>query len=1003
MIRNKRSIKNRLFFILVLASTIVLLIAGLLFIAFRTVQMKQDMNNSLTIQAGVISDNAQASIVFEDKDEAHKLLSSLKYDKQIIYALLLNDRKKVLAYYQRFDGTHDISIEVWNFDDFLAERSVFSKTEHYLVYARPIYSQGNKIGYVVLYADYSRYWQLLNHSTFVVAIVIVIALFVALFVSYLLQRLISEPIESLAEFVSIVTEGQNYELRTVNESYAEIEQLATAFNMLLEQIHHAISARDQAQSQLKKYSLQLQDLVYQRTRQLEAAKEAAEASSKAKSAFLANMSHEIRTPMNSIVVFTKLALVDSASPHQRQQLKHALESADLLMALIDDLLDFSRIDANKMELDYQNCNLFEILTSINQMLTVKFVEKGLEFIIDVSETVPRYIQIDSLRLKQVLINLLTNALKFTESGQVRLTIAASATSPSMNQVTFSISDTGIGMDQQTISRIFEVFSQGDVSTTRKYGGTGLGLSISKKLVTMMGGSLNVDSQPGKGSRFSFTLSLKSTLLDDAKGKISWSSATPTVMLVEPHQQSREHLIKLLKSLKCAVDSPETGNQALALLKQQPYSHALISRHLPDIEAFDLIRRIKSIPHTAKLSITLMDSLLGEQAIKHFSETVTPIGYLKTPVFDTMLLYRQLIPPDHQESKKLSSPTAKRPRQINGLSSVLIVDDYDINRLLIKDILQDMTKRFLEAANGREAITILQQESVDLVLMDIQMPEMDGFEATQRIRSELQLTDLPIIGMTAFAAEHDCLQCYQAGMNDVLTKPIDIDQLMKIFKLYSKGVPKLPIVSNPAREELLTFPLPGVDVPSGLSRLRNNAETYKKLLILFHQNYQGKDNELGNHLAQKNWDAALAWLHDLKGISANLSISSLTDSCNKLHDQLKNKVIDPEDYKQFKYRFNEVIQGLQHLVSTKSVSAPATKSIDLPKLQPLLVELAEAIDKQSFSCHHILANIGTICEGHFSQTLDGLDSYLQNFQYKQAARILKQWQDEIDEQAKSRQI
>ena len=998
MTYNKRSIKTRLFFIILLTSTIVLLIAGLLFIAFQMVQLKQDMNNSLSIQAGVIAYNAQASVIFEDKDEANSLLTSLRYDNQVVYASLLNDKKQVLAHYQR-PGSN-LLIASLNTDTFLTESPVFNETQHYLVYARPIYSQNNKIGHVILYADFSRYRQLLIHSSFVVAIVIILALLVALCLSYILQRIISKPIESLADFVSTVTEGQNFELRTENKSYAEIEQLANAFNLLLKQIHHAISEREQAQKQLRKYSLHLQDLVYHRTRQLEEAKEAAEASSKAKSAFLANMSHEIRTPMNSIVVFTQLALASSGSSHQQQQLKHALESADLLLALIDDLLDFSRIDANKMELDYQNCNLFDILASINQMLNIKFVEKGLEFIIKVSETTPRNILIDSLRLKQVLLNLLTNAIKFTETGQVCLTIdtTPSNTTPAY-QVTFSISDTGIGMDSQTIARIFEVFSQGDVSTTRKYGGTGLGLSISKKLVTLMEGNLTVDSRLGQGSRFSFSLPLKSALAETGKTIINRSAPLPEVLIVEPRQQSRQHLLALLHSLGGTAGSADTGARTLELLERQHYHRVLISRYLPDIDALILVRQIRSIPRLSEISISLMDNLLGEQSIKHFSETVTPVDYFKIPVFDRLQLYQHLMP-NQQETEPRSSAHLMLPPQTAKLSSVLIVDDYNINRLLVIDILQGQAEHFLEAGNGCEAIDILQKESVDLVLMDIQMPEMDGFEATRKIRKQLKLTNLPIIGMTAFAAEHDCRQCYQAGMNDVLTKPIDINQLMEKFNTLSKVPPEFSTEADTPREEFLNYHLPGIDVDAALSRLRINAENYKELLKLFYENYKGKETLLEDYLEQKNWDEAKVWLHDVKGICANLSISSLADSCVILHDQLKSQPIDPADLRQFRQRFTQVIQGLQQLVAPTPRTLPEKQTVDYLKLQKLLFKLAEAIDKHSFSCHRMLVDIDAVCAGNFPQMLAGLDSYLQNFQYKQAARLLQQWQDEIDEHPKT---
>ncbi len=907
----KRSIKNRLFIIILLTSTISLLLSGALFVVFQRMNLKQEMHNNLAMHSEIIADNVQAIIVFEDEREAERLLASLKYDRQIIAAFLLNNEKQVIGRYQRpgsriSDNSLTIVDELKNGDVF------YHDDDLHVVFVAPVFSRGNKIGYVVLYADYSRYWEMLIRFITVVVVVTLTGMIVALFLSLTLQRIISRPIEMLAGFVSKVTMDENYGLRIANKSYVEIEQLEKAFNNLLEQIVNAISARDQAQQALKQHSLNLQEQVYKRTRELERAKEVAEASSKAKSAFLANISHEIRTPMNAIVGFTRLALSEATSSHQQQQLSHTLDAADLLLMLINDLLDISRIDAGKMELDFVNCDLFAMIEEINQMLANKVAEKNLEFIIDVSATVPRNVVVDSLRLKQILINLLTNAIKFTHSGQVRLKVTAPKTRrDNHTQITFAVEDTGIGMDAGTMTKVFEVFTQADASITRQYGGSGLGLSISKKLLLLMRSDLSVASELGAGSVFTFTLSLKCLPEDKIEALSCTSVSNSLILIVEPLPQSRAHLCKLLQTSGYQIITTDTRQSALKLLTEHDVDYLFISLDLENSDALEWVSFIKKNPRFSELSIIVMASVLSEGYVKSYAQEHYPVEFLSKPVYDRKRL-RQLLMSEQETGKPETPPLMPIVTRKFRFSRALVVDDYDINRILVMDILKNEVAHFLQAANGHEAIEWLKKETVDVILMDIQMPVMDGYQASREIRQTLKLTEIPIIGMTAFAAESERSRCFQAGMNEVLSKPIESEKFKHILSRLSHKQSLENIKEAFQPDKLSSYKLPGIDVVNGVKNLRGDAEKYAMLLRLFHKTYQNKLLEFKNHIENRQWRLAESWVHALQGVCANLFITELAESCRQVGDLIQSGVQNDEVMQQFEHHYREVIRHLAQL-------------------------------------------------------------------------------------------
>jgi CheY-like chemotaxis protein/HPt (histidine-containing phosphotransfer) domain-containing protein len=545
------------------------------------------------------------------------------------------------------------------------------------------------------------------------------------------------------------------------------------------------------------------------------------------------------------------------------------------------------------------------------MLITRMEEKNLEFIVDAPETVPRHVVADSLRLKQILINLLTNAVKFTDTGHIRLGITASETKPGDRaDVTFTVRDTGIGMDAETLARVFEVFTQGDVSTTRKYGGTGLGLSISKKLLELMDSRLRVESEPGRGSSFTFSLSLECPALAKTAPPPPVAAALSSVLLMEPRPRSRDHLAGLLQSIGCRVTRADSVRTALTSLAEQQFDSVFISLDLDGLEVLHLIETIRGDRRLSRLAVVVITTPLTEQKIRSFTKEHYPLDFLTKPAYDRERL-RQLLAADRfrPATDAFALPAALPAFKF---SKALVVDDFDINRMLVMDILQNEVEHFLEAANGSEAVELLKKEKIDLVLMDVQMPVMDGYQATEEIRKTLKLTEIPIIGMTAFASANDLDRCYRSGMNEVLTKPIEIDKFKNV--LQDLAHPQNPV--QPPEKDIMAdldgVRLPGIDVGKGLKTLRNDTGKYRTLLLLFHKTYRDKFEELEDYLENGQWQEAGHWIHAFKGVCANLYITGLAQNCRELEAALSARSIDEKILRTFKQQFDNVMKQLARL-------------------------------------------------------------------------------------------
>jgi len=626
-------------------------------------------------------------------------------------------------------------------------------------------------------------------------------------------------------------------------------------------------------------------------------REAALDASQAKSAFLANMSHEIRTPMNAIIGMTHLARRTELTPKQQNYLGKIDNAAHALLGIINDILDFSKIEAGKLELEHETFSLEKILENLSDIVGLKAEEKGIEIVFSVAPDTPHHLIGDSLRLGQTLINLVNNAVKFTEKGEIVVSVAPEEVNDDSALLRFSVRDSGIGMTPEQISRLFQSFSQADSSTTRKYGGTGLGLAICKQLAEIMGGRVWVESEPGKGSTFAFTARL---------GIAGQESPSPIrakltellgkrVLIVDDGDSAREVLASMLLANGFAVETAASGEEALSLIAEasrngRAFDLVLMDWRMPGMDGIETSRCIKADKTISQIPSILMVTGYGREEVMHLADDAGLDGFLIKPVNESTLIdsIADLFGTQlghHTHSTEHHREPGVTPAHLVG-RRVLLVEDNAINRELATELLADLGIAVEIAVNGREGLARATSETFDLVLMDIQMPEMDGLAATRSIRTKVHLRDLPIIAMTAHAMSGDREKSLAAGMNDHITKPIDpkkfTETLCRWITIKTGQDPQpqeqapQALPKEPAPASDIPDHLPPFDIPAALVRANGSPKLLRKLILMFLDTYADTVPELRRLIVQGSFHEAERLAHSLKGVAGTLEAKELFD-------------------------------------------------------------------------------------------------------------------------------